>query len=99
MAATACPPLAITLALGFGEDAEGKLDVMTTANRGPAGTTGRVLRIVGGERERHPPHRTTRADSDSPCPHPVFRVPTPVGRVAFSSKEPFHGGFNLPAMF
>jgi hypothetical protein len=37
--------------LGFGEDGEGELYVMTTANRGPAGTTGRVWRIVGGRKD------------------------------------------------
>ena len=46
--------VAITLdqyVLGFGEDADNELYVLTTSNAGPAGTTGRVWRIVGkGER-------------------------------------------------
>jgi hypothetical protein len=40
--------------LGFGQDAEGELYVMTTANRGPAGATGRVWRIVGSRKEGPP---------------------------------------------
>ncbi|MEX2547577.1 MAG: glucose dehydrogenase, partial [Chloroflexota bacterium] len=32
--------------LGFGEDANGELYVLTTDNTGPTGTTGQVLRIV-----------------------------------------------------
>lgn len=32
--------------LGFGEDADGELYVLTTEERGPSGTTGRVWRIA-----------------------------------------------------
>lgn len=33
------------------EDDQGELYVMTTANRGPSGTTGRVWRIVSSREE------------------------------------------------
>ena len=32
--------------LGFGQDADGELYVLTTGNPGPTGTTGRVYRLV-----------------------------------------------------
>jgi len=35
--------------LGFGEDAEGELYVLTTENTGPTGTTGKVHKIVPGQ--------------------------------------------------
>jgi glucose/arabinose dehydrogenase len=37
--------------LGFGEDNEGELYVLTTDNTGPTGETGRVYRIVSGEND------------------------------------------------
>ena len=35
--------------LGFGEDAEGELYVMTTQNAGPTGNTGQIHKLVAGE--------------------------------------------------
>lgn len=35
--------------LAFGVDANGEIYVMTTGMAGPAGTTGKLYRLVGGE--------------------------------------------------